>query len=215
MNAIDKLISEFAGHPLCSSSPISDIYVSHKKGQWELLLEVLVVRNGFYAYESALHFFPLGEKCEGIDLVDWNRMKQWKNAYKKINFEGVVCFAENIFGDQFCLYKNGIGRMDAETGEFEPIANTLLEWADAILVDPDYHLGFSLAHSWQENNHPIRPAMRLMPKVPFVCGGEFDVSNLWEVDALKSLQLRGNIATQLHDLSDGSIVQFESLGKGS
>lgn len=213
MKSLDKLVSIHAGQALCSQRSIKETNgVSDSK--WRLLLDVLRAKNGFYAFESALHFLPLGELSDGFDLVEWNRVDLWKNAYTGFDLSGLTCFAENVFGDQFCLHRDQFVRFDPETGDVELIAKTLDDWAESIISDPDYHLGFALAHRWQEVNGALTKGNRLVPKKPFVCGGDFEVSNLVQMDAVKAMRFRGELATQVRDVPDGSTVKFELRGAG-
>src|ERR1700683_3555570 len=66
------------------------------------LLGLLSIRNGFYAFESALLIRPLYSESDPLGLVQWNRADLWKSEYKS-KLGDVVCFAEDIFGVQFCI----------------------------------------------------------------------------------------------------------------
>jgi hypothetical protein len=48
--------------------------------------------------------------------------------------------------------------------------------------------------------------MRLLPKTPFVCGGKYQLDNLYSVEEVKGMQFRASIANQIRDLPDGSDV---------
>jgi hypothetical protein len=48
--------------------------------------------------------------------------------------------------------------------------------------------------------------MRLVPKIPFVCGGRYEVNNLYPLNEVKGRQFRASIARQIRDLPDGSQV---------
>ena len=206
MNIVAELIAKFAGPALCM--PFAKSTFSSSDKRWLSILSTLEARNGFYAFESALHVLPLGDSCEAMELLEWNLPSTWKCFYQREHLENVTCFASDIFGDQFCLYAEGFGKLDAETGRIEAISESFEGWAKAILSQPDYHLGYALAHDWQKRNGPIKSGYRLIPKLFFVCGGEFSVNNLYEVDALTAMRLRGDLATQLHDTPDGSIIRF-------
>jgi hypothetical protein len=203
---LETMIRDYAGPALCSVPPLRNVSAV-ADGQWALLLDALMIKNGFYAFESALHFYPLGEG--GMDLVSWNEPSLWKSAYAKHDLSKLSCFAENVFGEQFCLSGGRFVKLDPETGDVEPVAETLEGWASEMLAEPNYHLGFSLAHAWQNKNGPLPPGMRLVPKRPFVCGGEFGLSNLEAMEAVKAMRMRGSIATQLVDLPDGASIVFE------
>ncbi len=143
-----------------------------------------------------------------FDVIEWNRPGLWKSHYARHRLDQWTCFAENIFGEPFCFGDKGFGRMDAETGGIEMLGASLDDWAGAILADPDYHLGHSLAHAWQAKHGGIEPGMRLVPRRPFILGGGFEIDNLYPLESLQAMRFRGDVATQLHDVPDGSTVQF-------
>lgn len=49
---------------------------------------------------------------------------------------------------------------------------------------------------------------RLVPKLPFVAGGEFEVDNLYAADAVEGMRARGNLAVQIRDLPDGAQISY-------
>ena len=55
-------------------------------------------------------------------------------------------------------------------------------------------------------NGALRSGRRLIPRIPFVLGGEFDVSNLYDGDSVAAMLYRGDMAVQLSDLPDGASI---------
>jgi hypothetical protein len=51
--------------------------------------------------------------------------------------------------------------------------------------------------------------MRLIPKQPFVVGGDFKLDNLSAIEAERGMLLRANLATQIRDLPDGTKITFK------
>lgn len=170
------------------------------------LFELLSRQNGFYAFESALHVFGSVGGDE-VGLFDWNDDSLWRHEYGSLA-EGCFFFAEDVFGGQFGIQRDQIIAFDPETGEVSAIAGTVEAWAQAILDDYDVLTGYPLARQWQVERGPIPPPSRLVPKVPFVCGGEFEIENLVLLDAGEAMRARGQLATQLHELPDGARVTF-------
>jgi hypothetical protein len=80
-------------------------------------------------------------------------------------------------------------------------------WAAAILDDFNALTGFPLAHEWQGANGQLAAGMRLVPKIPFVAGGEFSVENLCAPDSVRAMRLRGSIAVQIRDVA--TVEQLE------
>lgn len=81
------------------------------------LFNMLEQKNGFYAFESALHVFPLTSDPK-TGLESWNADSLWRNGYGDFA-DGLLFFAEDILQDQFCLSKkqSGVHRFHAETGQ--------------------------------------------------------------------------------------------------
>lgn len=172
-----------------------------------VLIELLSKRNGFYGFESALHVFPFESTDLEIGLLDWNKHPLWIDDYKDLAKDAVY-FAEDIFGGQFCIKQDGIYLFEPETGRFDFISNDLNQWCDNILKDYNFLTGYSLAHTWQKENGRIPAGYRLMPKIPFVLGGEFSIDNLYMESSLSAMKIRANIALQIRDIPDGEQIKI-------
>lgn len=172
------------------------------------LLSLLRQRNGFYALESALHVFPSHSKPQIIGLDKWNDQALWRSE-----FEGMadVClfFAEDVFGGQFCIKDCKVHTFDPETGRLDYLADDIDAWASAIIDDYENLTGYRLAHAWQELHGELIANMRLLPKIPFVIGGEFALSNLYLSDAVVGMKLRADMAKQIKYLPDGAQIKLK------
>jgi hypothetical protein len=71
--------------------------------------------------------------------------------------------------------------------------------------------GYSLLHEWQMRHGAIPAGTRLMPKIPFVLGGQYALDNLYVLSSVSAMKSRGNLARQIKDLPDGSQVQFRVI----
>lgn len=171
------------------------------------LRRMLAQRNGFYAFEAALHVLPAGEAAGVMDLASWNAPTLFRGHYGDLA-GGYVFFAEDIFGGQFAFAGDAIVSFDPETGQAEPLARDLEGWAQRLLDDYPYLTGHELAHAWQKAHGRLAPGIRLLPKRPFVLGGRFELANLYAQGAVQGMRLRGDLARQLRDLPDGAKVQF-------
>jgi len=69
--------------------------------------------------------------------------------------------------------------------------------------------GHPLAHKWQSIHGALHPRHRLLPKRPFVLGGEYSIENLASIDSVQMMKSLGSLAFQLHDLPDGAKVEFK------
>lgn len=203
-----RKLASIATAALCGQFPqVSKQLIFQAGSPGRDLLQLLNHKNGFYAFESALHVFPAGCKDSYIDLESWNRPDSWRERYGSVTAP-YLFFAEDIFGVQFGLNENGIYKFDPETAEVEDLAADLDEWARRILADYEYETGHPLAHEWQAQHGPLALGKRLLPKVPFVLGGTYELDNLYAADALKGMEFRADMWKQIKDLPDGTQVRM-------
>ena len=172
------------------------------------LHSILKQKNGFYAFESALHVFPLtDEPVNGANLAEWNSPSLWRDDYGVLT-QRLLFFAEDVFQDQFCLSSNGVLRFKAETGGTTPVADSLEGWADHVIRNYDQVTGWTFAKKWQAENGPLPPGKRLMPKIPFFLGGPYAMDNLWAGDAVEGMRFKADIAMQTRNMADGTTVRM-------
>jgi hypothetical protein len=100
-------------------------------------------------------------------------------------------------------------RRDPETGQFDAVSASLGGWASDLLADYDFRTCYPLAHAWQVTNTPLPPGVRLLPKMPFVCGGKYEVDNLYALNDVKGMQFRASMANQIRNLPDGAQIVLE------
>lgn len=208
LSGLEKLLSS-ASPSLNDDPPALDERLRSLAGPLaDELLRMLQERNGFYALESALHVFPSHACQQGVGLDEWNDDTLWRAEYQGMA-DGCLFFAEDVFGGQFCIRNGKVYTFDPETGTLEYLADDVEGWATTIVNDYDVLTGYSLAHQWQERNGPLPANKRLLPKVPFVAGGEFDLGNLYLADALEGMKFRADIAKQIQNLPDGAQIRFD------
>ena len=210
MNEFLKKLISISSPPLGSPEFKLESGISRTVGKLaNELKDMLALKNGFYAFESALHVLPIGQS-QHMTLEKWNSKELWVCHYDNF-IKNTVFFAEDIFGCQFCIHNEQIFSFDPETAELEYIADNLGQWAKIILEDYDVWTGFSLAQEWQETYGPIPIDSRLMPKIPFVCQGEFNLSNLVLINTISSMKTRANLAKQIINLDDGTEIKFKAV----
>jgi hypothetical protein len=171
-------------------------------------------KNGFYAFGGALLVRPIDSKHVSMPrgIMQWNEPALWRTTYGDLIPEAEVFFAEDAFGNQFSFDpKAGFCFFDAETGDKKPIADSVSDWASAVLVDWDYLSGYRPAEAWQKHNRSLMPGERLIPKHPIVLGGSFEISNLMAWPDDKGMRSRGFLARQIKDLPDGSQISFRLI----
>src|SRR5215467_2735322 len=154
MTSIEKLFS-------ISSAPLSQRHEAidfDELGDYgppgQQLDGLLRQRNGFYAFESALHLFPAAPHLEDgkeVALSHWNSFKLWRFEYGDLA-DRMLFFAEDAFGNQFCLHDGRVRSFDAETGELSHVADDLEGWARRVLAEYHVLTGYPLLHQWQQKN---------------------------------------------------------------
>lgn len=206
--SLNKLLS-IAGSGLCSESPrLAPELIELAGNHGNQLVELLNHKNGFYAFENALHVFPSGCSDLYVDLETWNNPNSWRKYYWELVKDSLF-FAEDVFGVQFCICDGKIQKFDPEAGEFEDMAENLEEWATKILEDPEYEIGYKLVQAWQQQNGSLLSGSRLLPKTPFIFGGEYKINNLYMLDSLKAMEFRADIWRQIRDLPDGTEIKLK------
>lgn len=207
MTYIEKLTS-VSGMATCRSAAVPE-RLSARFGEKSAseLIKILRLKNGFYAFEGALHVQP---DSESGGLTWWNDESLWRAQYAGMA-DGVVFFAEDAFGGQFCLRDGAIFAFDPETGELEELADSMESWAKLVLSDYPALTGHPVARAWQQLNGRLRDGARLVPKIPFVLGGAFEAANLVALDAVEGMRYRASVAVQIRDLPDGAQVQLRVI----
>jgi SMI1 / KNR4 family (SUKH-1) len=207
MSSIQKLLS-ISSEPLSHEIVAVNIPDFDKYGRLgKELLALLQLKNGFYAFESALHVFPAAPFENEMTLSRWNSFGLWRHEYGALA-DKKLFFAEDACGNQFCLHEGQIGFFDAETGRVEVLGNNFDEWARRILAEYDVLTSFPLMHYWQTQHGALPIGQRLMLKKPLVLGGDYSLENLCANDAIEGMKLRGHIATQIEGLPEGTQVDF-------
>ncbi|MDC0716130.1 hypothetical protein [Nannocystis bainbridge] len=165
------------------------------------------MRNGFLAFDRALRVFSAVAQVHPLSLTGWNGSTLWRDAYGPL-VDDLVFFADDIFGGQFCIREDRIFLLDPETAVLELMAESLDGWAERVLEDTSYLTGQRLAHEWRTSFGPIELTQRLLPKLPFVTGGRFELENLYACDAVEGMRFRGELARQIQALPDGTPIRF-------
>ena len=167
------------------------------------VMDLLRLKNGFYAFESALHVFPLGKQPGVMDLESWNAQDLWRHQYGNL-LDGLLCFAEDIVGCQFCIGEEGISLFNPEDGSIEPTADTIEGWADALLGDYEVLTGYPWARDWQRIHGPLPEGHRLRFQMPLILKGKTEISNMAEFDALEVMLSSANVWKQIKDVPPGT-----------
>jgi len=200
---VDRLLS-------VASPPILDeVDSSIASPEAEHLVDALLSqRNGFYAFESALHVFASGAvEVPERSLEDWNSPSLWQGSYGSLAPRGVA-FAEDIFGGQFILQGGQIYSFNPETAELSLFAEDIPGWCEGVLARYNYVTGWKVAHDWQSRNGSLRVGHRLIARLPFFAGGEFTSENVVPVESVTALRYLAHLAKKISNVPDGHQVYF-------
>lgn len=203
--ALDKLLSISSAS--LSQSSVDEVPEALRQWNTDDLRALASRRNGFYAFESALHVLPWSARS-AIDVARWNEPGLWKAEYDG-RADPYLFFAENILGYQFALSIDGIVSFDPETASVTKVAASLEEWAQVILDDHRWQTAWPLAHDWQAEHGILPEGMHLIPVIPFILGGDFGVENLMAMDAIEAMRLRADFWRQTRDLPEGTQIKIQ------
>lgn len=162
--------------------------------------------DGFY-FNYSLHLYGCSENYPFHDLKKRNELVH--HLFIEFISSDDVCFGEDLFGNQFIFYPDGVGMLTIETGEIEFIAKDFTGWLRELEEETDYYSGESLMLKWVKDNE-IEPYERLTPKIPFVLGGEFNIENLYKTNCKIILEFNAYLAKQIRDLPDGETIVLKT-----
>lgn len=183
---------------------------------FEVLLPMLRRKNGLIAFESSLLVLPATRVGAVPGLLEWNSRDGWRHNYDIS--EDISFFAMDAFAGQFGICVDGVVRFDPETGVITKHSTDLEGWARMVLGDYDYETGYLAAHDWQLRNAPLGTGYRLLPKVPFILGGEYSCDNLtaWPVeDAMSQYSALHDQVTSIPDGEGLTVRGWLSTQRGS
>lgn len=207
MSAIDTLLN-CAGPEICPLVGDTSIFSDHG-GIGESLAALLRRRNGFYAFDDALLVRPLHSEDHPIGLLEWNAPRLWKSEYRSPEKIG-LCFAEDLFGNQHFLLDGSVWTFEPETAAAVRVGGTLEEWAGRIMADCDYLTARPLAVKLAKIHGALPRGKRLLPKLPFVTGGAFEIENMYCVSDLEGMGFRASISNQIAHIPDGESIIFRA-----
>ncbi|MEU9589575.1 SMI1/KNR4 family protein [Streptomyces sp. NPDC048219] len=204
---MDRLL-KLSGPALSDEQPAPEDWSSLGSVGAELH-QLLTRRNGFYAFESALHVFPSAVEVRGTrSFGDWNEGRRWLDCYGALRPE-LSFFAEDVFGGQFGTDGKGVYAFNPETAALTPVGDSLADWAHRVLDDYAYLTGYPVAHEWQSLHGALPAGHRLIPRIPFVFGGTYSAENMVLVESTAAMRYSGGIALSISKMSDGVQLKFD------
>ncbi len=164
------------------------------------------IGDGFFCYNRSLLVRPICREREPEGAVQWNEHDFWTVYFE--SSERFFVFAEDSFGDPFCIVENNVVKVNMETGERIIIANSVEEWASLILYDHNLYLNTAIMAKWVRSFGCVAPGFRLAPKIPFVLGGEYCLENIVLLAENELAVFRSQLASQIKNLPDGANIEL-------
>jgi hypothetical protein len=166
------------------------------------LVKILSDTNGFILYEGALH-------VRGASLTpEWHSIRAamlGEAAFHKL-YESVLItdipFAQDQLGDQFFLRDGRVLRLSGETGDTEPVADSIDEFFRCVGEDIEGFLNVGLGQTMQ-------PGQLLRAYPPFVFQESGADISLKPVPADELIKFHADLARQIRDVPDGGQVEFK------
>lgn len=161
------------------------------------LADVLSDVNGIVAFEGGLH---LRGMC---DSPSWHSLDEvWKGDRAfQFRYDGVeewdLPFAQDAVGDQWLLRDEQVIHLAAETGEIEPLHQTLPEFLDAARADSVASLGLHPLLQFQRDGGTLLPGQLLSVYPPFCTVEAADGVSLAAVPAEERLDFLADLSRQL------------------
>lgn len=164
------------------------------------------IGNGGFFFGQSLQVYDLGENKNFNNILSVNTtlVENFGDIFKDL-----FAFAQDIFGNQFVYdqKRDAFAFFCAESGERQSMGNTFSEWLDVFVADRDYYTGQSYEQQWKLQ-HDLPFDHRIMPKIPFIIGGDFEVSNFYTSAYPKYHSFNADFAKQIINLPDGQKIKL-------
>ncbi|MDF1661810.1 MAG: SMI1/KNR4 family protein, partial [Planctomycetota bacterium] len=168
--------------------------------------------NGLDLFNRAFRFLGVGGEDEAFDLLLFNDPYGWRRFYGP-SLSGLIGFGYDYLGNVF-LYDPrerpndpSIVRLDADTGELEPVSGNFVEFIGVDLTDRDEDIARSrLLRQWQTKKSQLKMHECLSFQTSPVLGGERNFLNLTTSELGIRLHMAGQIATQAQQIPEGATI---------
>jgi hypothetical protein len=166
------------------------------------LFRVLSEVNGFILHEGALHVRGACSNPEWHSLrAAWQGPNSFHVLYPDVRKTDIP-FAQDQVGDQFLLRDGAVFRLFAETGEIEPLCESLRKFFDRVRNDIETFLNAGLQHK-------LEPGQLLHAFPPFCFDNEGKDVSLAPIPAQQLISLHADLARQIRDVPDGGQIKIK------
>lgn len=167
--------------------------------------------NGGLFWDGALLIRPLWAVGDApLAIADWNQEILWKGRYGS-TCRDITFFAEDTFGCQFGLSSDGIVHFDPEIGTAKVISTTFEGWCGELCRDPEFYTGYPVLAAWERKHGKLAAKSRLIPKLFFVFGGEYESDNMICKPDLTCMLIRAELWEMIRDVPDGASIRLQVI----
>ncbi len=166
------------------------------------LVRVFSDTNGFILHEGAVHVRGACLTPEWHSLrAAWRGPKAFQILYDDVRPSDIP-FAQDQVGDQFFIRETVVVRLSAETGEIEPLADSLQDFFSRVSSDIEGFLNVGLGQR-------IQPGQLLHAYPPFCFRESGAGASLASLPASEVILFHADLARQIRDVPEGGQVEFK------
>lgn len=166
------------------------------------LVRILNDTNGFILHHGALHVRGASSTPEWHSLrVALHGPTAFHTLYDRLRTTDIP-FAQDQVDDQFVLRDGRVFRLSSETGDIEPLADSLDDFFRRVAADIEGFLNVGLRHTMQ-------PGQLLLAFPPFVFQESGAGASLKPVRAGEVIQFHADLARQIRDIPDGGKIEIK------
>ena len=166
------------------------------------LVCILSDTNGFILHDGALHVRGACVTPEWHSLrVALRGPSAFHTLYPSVHATDIP-FAQDQVGDQFLLRDGRVFRLSGETGDIEPLADSLDDFFKRAGEDIEEFVNVGVGHT-------VQPGELLLAYPPFVFRESGAGASFKPVRAGEVILFHADLARQIRDVPDGGEVEFK------
>ncbi|PWV56389.1 SMI1/KNR4 family protein [Chitinophaga sp. S165] len=164
------------------------------------------IENGGFFFGQSLQIYDHSNSHGFNNIIVVNSM--FKKEFNFL-FKDVFSFGQDIFGNQFVFdeHNGEVSLFNIESGQIDRLAKNFAEWMDVFVADVEYLTGRIYEQEWKAD-HEFPFDSRLQPKLPFVMGGDYSVSNFYINSYPSYISYNADMAKQIYNLKDGEKIKL-------
>lgn len=164
--------------------------------------------NGFIQFGGGLHIRGACQQPGWHSLRRaWQSHEAFHGRYATVSVEDVP-FGQDCVGDQFLLRQGSVIKLAAETGGIEELKMPLMEFLEAVQLDPVGVLGLAPLLQFHEQGGTLLPGQLLNVYPPFCTGESAQGVSLAAVPAQERAAFLSTLSSELKSVPEGSPIEI-------